>query len=81
MIEEQNRENLLNSSQVAEWLGMSEIWVYKEAERGLLPFYRIGEAIRFDPVDIRSYLNKRRGMKREYGKSRNPRGRKGKTTA
>jgi len=72
-------ENLLNSGQVAEKLGMSEVWVYKEAEKGLLPYYRVGDALRFDPDDIRAYLNQRKGIKRIYGRSRNPKGRKKET--
>jgi len=43
----------------------------------LLPFHRAGEAIRFDPEEIRSYLNERRGIKRINGESRNPRKKKG----
>ena len=38
-------ENLLNSQEVANLLGMSKVWVYKAAESGLLPFYRVGDAI------------------------------------
>ena len=57
-------ENLLNSKQVADLLGMSKIWVYKQAEKGLLPFYRVGDAIRFDPEEIKAYLDSRRGLKR-----------------
>lgn len=68
-------ESLLDSSQVATWLSMSEAWVYSEVQKGSLPFYRIGDAVRFDPEDIRSYLNQRKGIKRVYGKSRNPNGR------
>lgn len=67
---------LLTAQQVALWLSMSVVWVYKAAEKGLLPFRRIGEAIRFDPEEIRSYLNERRGIKKSYGESRNPKKRK-----
>jgi len=49
-------ESLLTPKQVAEWLNMSRIWVYKQAEKGLLPFHRVREAIRFDPNDILGYL-------------------------
>jgi len=57
-------DSLLNSCQVASKLGMSKIWVYKQAEKGLLPFYRVGDAIRFDPEEIEAYLKSRRGLKR-----------------
>ena len=56
--------NLLTPQQMANFLGMSRIWVYKQAERGLLPFYRVGDAIRFDPEEIAGYLQSRRGLKR-----------------
>ena len=59
-----NTNSLLNPSQVAGLLGMSRVWVYKQAEKGLLPFYRVGEAIRFDPDEIRAYLEQRKGLPR-----------------
>ena len=61
----------LTAQQVAAWLNMSLVWVYKAAEKGLLPFHRLGEAIRFDPEEIQSYLNERRNIKKTYGESRN----------
>jgi excisionase family DNA binding protein len=69
-------EPLLTAQQVAVWLSMSLVWVYKQVERGLLPYRRVGEAIRFDPEEIRAYLNQRRGVKRIYTESRNPKVRK-----
>ena len=69
-------EPLLTPIQVATWLNMSLVWVYKQAEKGLLPFHRVGEAIRFDPEEIREYLNERKGIRRIYGESRNPRKKK-----
>jgi excisionase family DNA binding protein len=69
-------EPLLTAQQVADWLNMSLVWVYKAAEKGLLPFHRVGEAIRFDPNEILSYLNERRNIKKTYEESRNPKTRK-----
>lgn len=69
-------EPFLTAQQVAAWLNMSLVWVYKAAEKGLLPFHRVGEAIRFDPSQIKQYLNERSGIKRIYGESRNPKVRK-----
>ena len=65
-------ESLLTPQELAGWLKMSRVWVYKQAEKGFLPFHRVGEAIRFDPEEIRTYLNERRGVKRIYAESRNP---------
>ena len=65
-------EPLMTPQEVAIWLNMSRVWVYKQAEKGLLPFHRVGEAIRFDPEEIRAYLNERKGIKKIYSESRNP---------
>jgi excisionase family DNA binding protein len=69
-------EPFLSVKELALWLGMSEPWVYKAAEKNLIPFVRIGEAIRFNPSQIKQYLNQRSGIKRIYGESRNPKVRK-----
>jgi excisionase family DNA binding protein len=58
-------EKLLNPAEVAGLLGMSRVWVYKAVEKGMLPFFRVGDAIRFDPGEIRTYLEERRGLKRD----------------
>ena len=65
-------ESLLTPQEVADWLKMSRVWVYKQAEKGQLPFHRVGEAVRFDPEEIQAYLNERKGIRRTYGESRNP---------
>jgi len=57
-------ESLLTPQELATWLKMSRVWVYKQAEKGLLPFHRVGDAIRFDPEEIRAYLSSRKGLKR-----------------
>ena len=61
----------LTAQQLATWLNMSIVWVYKATEKGLLPFHRVGEAIRFDPGEIRNYLNNRKDLKRNYPERRN----------
>jgi excisionase family DNA binding protein len=60
-------ESLLTPQEVADWLKMSRVWVYKQAEKGLLPFHRVGEAVQFDSVEIRAYLDERKGIKKSYG--------------
>lgn len=57
-------ESLLTPQELANWLKMSRIWVYKQAEKGLLPFHRVGDAIRFDPEEIKAYLESRKNLKR-----------------
>ncbi len=69
-------ESLLTPKEVAAWLKMSLVWVYKQTEKGLLPFHRVGEAIRFDPGEIRAYLNNRKDLKKGYPEPRNPKPKK-----
>jgi len=69
-------EPLLSVKELALWLGMSNVWTYKATQKNLIPFIRVGEAIRFDPKEIRSYLNNRRGITKSYGESRNPKKKK-----
>lgn len=59
-------EPLLTPQELATWLNMSRVWVYKQAEKGLIPFHRVGEAIRFNPLEIQAYLDARRSLKRTY---------------
>jgi len=56
---------LLTPKDVASRLSMSLVWVYKAAESGILPFYRVGEAIRFDDVEIMAYLESRKNLARK----------------
>jgi excisionase family DNA binding protein len=55
----------LKPKDISQMLGMSLVWVYKAVEKGELPFYRIGDAIRFNPSEIQTYLEKRKNLKRE----------------
>jgi len=66
----QDPEPLLTPQDLATWLKMSRVWVYKQIEKGLLPFHRVGNAIRFDPDEIRNYLKDRKDLKRIYPKPR-----------
>ena len=53
-----SREIALKSAAwVAEFLGCSESWVYKAAERGRLPCVRIGTMLRFDPRAVKAYAS------------------------
>ena len=46
--------------QVAAYLGMSRQWIYKEAELGRLPCYRLGASLRFKPEEVRAFLESSR---------------------
>ena len=47
--------NLLNVSQVAQVLGCSKHFLYRKAETGQVPVYRLGKALRFDPDELRAW--------------------------
>jgi len=61
----ENNDHLMTVGEVASWLGISTPWIYKQCEKGSLPFLRLGEAIRFDPEEIKAYLQARRNIKKE----------------
>ena len=60
----ESNERLLTVGEVASWLGMSTPWIYKECEKGTLPFLRLGQAIRFNREEIKQYLDERKNLKK-----------------
>ena len=54
-----NLEALWTVADVARFLSMSRQWVYKHAELGALPCVRIGASLRFQPSEIRRYVEQR----------------------
>lgn len=46
---------LMRAAEVAPILGISASWLYKAAQRGEVPCYRFGSAIRFDPVELQAW--------------------------
>lgn len=53
-------EPLWTVAEVAEHMRMSRQWVYKAAELGTLPCVRFGASLRFDPVDVRRYVERQK---------------------
>lgn len=49
-------EGFWKVADVARLLGMSRQWVYKNAELGVLPCIRLGASLRFQPAEIRRYI-------------------------
>jgi excisionase family DNA binding protein len=43
---------------------MSVPWIYKQVEKGSLPFVRLGGSVRFDASEIKRYLDERRNLKK-----------------
>lgn len=66
----ENREEALNVERVAELLGISKKKVYHLAAAGVLPAFRIGKAIRFDPQDLADWLRRRKPQGEEPGSGR-----------
>jgi len=53
-------ESMLTARQVAELLGVHENWVYDHAASGDLPSYKIGGSRRFDPEELRDWIEQQR---------------------
>lgn len=61
---------LLTVYEVADLLGKSREWVYRQADVGNLPVIRVGRSIRFDPTEIAAWLDERREGPRSEPTSR-----------
>ena len=51
-------EALWTVKDVAAFVGLSVRWVHERTRRGEIPCFRLGTAIRFDPQEIRAWLDK-----------------------
>lgn len=50
----------LNAKEAAEMLSFSRQNIYKLVEKGELPFYKIGAAVRFKKDELLNYIAKKR---------------------
>ena len=50
------REPLLTTLEVAEWLNKNRSWL--EDNRSEIPFIRVGRECRYDPKDVRAWIDK-----------------------
>ena len=55
-----DEESLWTVREVAKLLKTSRSWVYKNAERDLLPCVRIGNLLRFEPAAIKAWIAAKR---------------------
>jgi len=53
-------EELLSPKELSRLLKVSRPWPYIMVKRGLLPYYKLGKAIRFRWSDIEAYLERSR---------------------
>lgn len=53
----ENKE-LLTAKQTAEFLGLSEITIYKMTYKRQIPFVKLGRTKRFDKAELNKWINK-----------------------
>jgi excisionase family DNA binding protein len=55
----ESRECALKAGELAKLLGVTRQHIYKMAAGGILPSFRVGAAVRFDPKQIAEWLKMR----------------------
>jgi excisionase family DNA binding protein len=58
-------EELLSPKELSRLLKVSKPWPYIMVKRGILPYYKMGKAIRFQWSDIEAYLERSRVERRD----------------
>lgn len=54
----ESRRKAMTVKQVADVLGVSDKQIYSLVSRNLIPYFRVGGALRFDPFAIAAWLRK-----------------------
>jgi len=57
------RKNAITPDELAELLGISRLTVIRRAKKGLIPSFRVGGQVRFDPENVGRWL-KQMGVQR-----------------
>ena len=65
------QHNALKAQEVADFLGVTRQHVYKLAAKGLIPSFRVGKAVRFDPSAIAVWLQEKKLPRRTTGATSN----------
>jgi excisionase family DNA binding protein len=52
-------DQLMNTSQVARWLNMSESTIRKWVHYGYIPHVKLGRAVRFKEKDVEAWIEER----------------------
>jgi excisionase family DNA binding protein len=63
---------LLTTRQAARSLNLSERTLYAITKRGDLPVVRIGKAVRYDPADIRVWIESAKKSEKGLAQNANP---------
>lgn len=53
------REEAMRARELATLLGVTRQYVYKMAAKGLIPSFRVGSAVRFDPELVADWLRRK----------------------
>lgn len=53
----QSREQAMKASELAKLLGVTRQHVYSMASEGVIPSFRVGTAVRFDPALVAEWLS------------------------
>ena len=56
---------LITINEVARWLGLSTVTVWRRCRDGKLQFIKVDRALRFRPKDVKEYLNQHCQLKDE----------------
>jgi len=51
-------KHALTAAELAQWLAVSRITIFKLAKAGRIPCFRIGTCVRFDPRAVATWLRK-----------------------
>lgn len=57
-------DSLLNTADVARILSVSPRTVQLWAKQGILPCFRVGAVVRFDPEDVRRFVEEKKTRRR-----------------
>jgi excisionase family DNA binding protein len=68
---------LWDANDVARYLKVSRSWVYQRAEAGLLPCFRLGGLLRFEPDKVRAFARGEIQAPKVLGFPRSPSGKNG----
>src|ERR1700685_2722979 len=55
----ESKENALKAGELAKLLGVTRQHIYKMAAASVIPSFRIGTAVRFDPKQVSEWLTRR----------------------
>ncbi len=55
----ESRKDALKAGELAQLLGVTKQHIYKMAAQNVMPSFRIGRAVRFDPAEVAEWLKRK----------------------